>query len=131
MAAPLPPYLSATERVWYYAFRVICGLIFFFLVFPLVVVVPLSFNAVPFFTFTKEMLALDPAGYSLKWYEDFFTSLNWRGAVQNSIIIAFCATLLSTTLGTLAALGLSRPNMPATTQIIFIILSTHLLQNLV
>ncbi|MEC8943793.1 MAG: ABC transporter permease, partial [Acidobacteriota bacterium] len=50
MAAPLPPYLSATERVWHYAFRIICGLIFFFLVFPLVVVVPLSFNAVPFFT---------------------------------------------------------------------------------
>ncbi|MFP6726477.1 MAG: ABC transporter permease [Alphaproteobacteria bacterium] len=123
MAAPLPPYLSATERVWHYAFRIICGLIFFFLVFPLVVVVPLSFNAVPFFTFTKEMLALDPAGYSLKWYEDFFTSLNWRGAVQNSIIIAFCATLLSTTLGTLAALGLSRPNVPAKTLLMSVLIS--------
>ena len=45
------------------------------------------------------MLAFDPAGYSLKWYADFFTNLNWQGAVQNSLVIAFFATLLSTTLG--------------------------------
>ena len=121
--AKLPPYLSAPERLWHYGFRVLCALIFFFLIFPLVVVVPLSFNAVPFFTFTKEMLALDPAGYSLKWYEDFFSNLNWQGAVRNSVIIAFFATLLSTTLGTLAALGLSRPNMPAKTLVMSLLIS--------
>ncbi len=119
----LPPYLSMPERLWHYGFRLMCGLIFFFLIFPLVVVIPLSFNAVPFFTFTKAMLALDPAGYSLKWYEDFFTNLNWQGAVQNSVIIAFFATLLSTTLGTLAALGLSRPTMPAKTLVMSILIS--------
>ena len=91
----LPPYLSLPERLWHYGFRLLCGLIFFFLIFPLVVVIPLSFNAVPFFTFTKEMLALDPAGYSLKWYEDFFTNLNWQGAVQYSVIIAFFAGIRS------------------------------------
>jgi len=109
----LPPYLSMPERAWHYGFHGICVAIFFFLVFPLLVIIPLSFNAVPFFTFTKEMLALDPAGYSLKWYQDFFTNLNWQGAVQNSFIIAFFATLLATSVGTLAALGLSRPHMPA------------------
>jgi len=121
--AQLPPYLSTPERIWHYGFRIMCGLIFFFLIFPLVVVVPLSFNSVPFFTFTKEMLALDPAGYSLKWYEDFFSNLNWQGAVRNSVIIAFFATLLSTTLGTLAALGLSRPTMPAKTLVMSILIS--------
>ena len=121
--AQLPPYLSTPERLWHYGFRILCGLILFFLVFPLVVVVPLSFNAVPFFTFTKEMLSLDPDGYSLKWYEDFFTNLNWQGAVRNSVIIAFFATLLSTTLGTLAALGLSRPNMPAKTLVMSLLIS--------
>ena len=119
----LPPYISIPERLWHYGFRILCGLIFFFLIFPLVVVIPLSFNAVPFFTFTKEMLALDPAGYSLKWYEDFFSNLNWQGAVRNSVIIAFFATLLSTTLGTLAALGLSRPTMPAKTLVMSILIS--------
>ena len=121
--AKLPPYLSVPERLWHYGFRVLCALIFFFLIFPLVVVVPLSFNSVPFFTFTKEMLSLDPAGYSLKWYEDFFSNLNWQGAVRNSVIIAFFATLLSTTLGTLAALGLSRPNMPAKALVMSLLIS--------
>ena len=119
----LAPYLSLSERIWYYAFRILCGAIFFFLVFPLVVIIPLSFNAVPFFTFTKEMLAFDPAGYSLKWYEDFFTNLNWQGAVQNSVIIAIFSTLISTTLGTLAALGLSRAQMPYRTLIMSILIS--------
>ena len=119
----LPSYLSLSERIWHYTFRILCGVIFFFLIFPLVVIIPLSFNAVPFFTFTKEMMALDPEGYSLKWYEDFFTNLNWQGAVQNSVIIAIFSTLISTTLGTLAALGLSRAQMPYRTLIMSILIS--------
>jgi len=108
----LPTYAGPLERIWYYSFRIVCGLIFFFLIAPLVVIVPLSFNAVPFFTFTPEMLSLDPSGYSLQWYEDFFTNLNWHGAVKNSFVIAIFATLIATTLGTIAALGLSRSAMP-------------------
>ena len=69
------------------------------------------------------MLAFDPAGYSLKWYKDFFTNLNWQGAVQNSVIIAIFSTLISTTLGTLAALGLSRAQMPYRTLIMSILIS--------
>ena len=121
--AALPPYASTPERIWYYAFRVICAAVFFFLIFPLMVIVPLSFNAVPFFTFTTEMLAFDPAGYSTKWYQDFFTNLNWQGAVWNSFVIAFFATILSASLGTLAALGLSRPSMPYRTLIMSILIS--------
>lgn len=119
----LPTYAGPLERTWYYTFRTICGLIFFFLIAPLVVIVPLSFNAVPFFTFTPEMLSLDPSGYSLKWYEDFFGSLNWHGAVKNSFIIAVFATLISTTLGTIGALGLSRSEMPYKSAIMAILIS--------
>ena len=119
----LPPSTSTLERVWFYTFRAVCGLIFFFLIAPLVVIVPLSFNAVPYFTFTPEMLSLDPAGYSLRWYQDFFTNLNWQGAVRNSVIIAFFATVLATALGTLAALGLSRAHMPLRTTIMGLLIS--------
>ncbi len=119
----LPVYASPLERVWHYTYLSLCALIFFFLIAPVVVVIPLSFNAVPFFTFTPEMLTFDPAGYSLKWYEDFFTSLNWQGAVRNSLIIAVFATLISTTLGTVAALGLSRPEMPHKSVIMGILIS--------
>ncbi len=119
----LPLHATTGERIWYYAFRTICGLIFFFLIAPIIVVIPLSFNAVPFFTFTEAMLTFDPAGYSLKWYQDFFTDLNWQGAVKNSFIIAVFSTLIATALGTVAALGLSRPEMPARTMIMGILIS--------
>ena len=119
----LPTYAGPLERIWYYTFRAMCGLIFFFLIAPLVVIIPLSFNAVPFFTFTPEMLSLDPSGYSLKWYEDFFTNPNWRGAVENSFVIAVFATLISTTLGTIGALGLSRSQMPYKSAVMAILIS--------
>ncbi len=115
--------MTTLERVWHYLFRVICGLIFLFLIFPILVIIPLSFNAVPFFTFTPEMLTFDPDGYSLRWYKDFFTNLNWRGAVNNSFIIAIFSTLLATSLGTLAALGLSRQNVPFRTTLMAILIS--------
>lgn len=108
----LPAHASTLEKIWHYVYLCLCGCIFFFLIAPILIIIPLSFNAVPFFTFTPEMLSLDPAGYSTKWYEDFFTNLNWTGAVKNSFIIAIFATLISTTLGTTAALGLSRSEMP-------------------
>ncbi len=123
MKSKLPPYTTPLERIWYYLFRFICGLIFLFLIFPILVIIPLSFNTVPFFTFTPEMLSFNPEGYSLRWYEDFFTNRNWRGAVNNSFIIAIFATLIATSLGTLAALGLSRRNVPYRTLMMAILIS--------
>jgi len=108
----LPSYAGPLERTWYYTYRVICGMIFFFLIMPIVVIVPLSFNAEPYFTFTREMLTLDPDGYSLRWYKDFLTSEEWLHGVKNTFIIAIAATFLATSLGTIAALGLSRPYIP-------------------
>ncbi len=118
-----PGYFSLSERIWYYLFRLFCACVFFFLIFPIFVIVPLSFNAVPFFSFTSEMLTLDPQGYSLRWYEDFFTNPNWLGSVQNSFIIAFFSTLVATVLGTLAALGLSHPRFPFRTLVMGILIS--------
>ena len=108
----LPVYASTGQRVWHYSFRVICGLIFFFLIAPILVIIPLSFNAQDFFTFTPKMLALDPDGYSTKHYRDFFTNSDWQLALSNSLKIAPVATLLSVSLGTLAAIGLSQSHVP-------------------
>ena len=109
---PLPIYTSPMEKVWHYTYRVICAAIFVFLIGPIFVIIPLSFNELPYFTFTPEMLSLDPAGYSTRWYREFFTEDSWQNAVRNSLVIAVFATLISTVLGTLAALGLSRSEMP-------------------
>ena len=128
----LPTHASMLERVWHYIYLIICVLIFIFLIAPILVVIPLSFNAQPYFTFTEKMLKLDPTGFSLRWYDllltfgmqapegirneswwaDAWANAQWINAARNSIIIGFFATILATALGTLAALGLSRPEMP-------------------
>ena len=121
--AALPPYASTGQRTWYYTFRIICGLIFFFLIFPILVIIPLSFNAQNFFTFTPEMLSFDAAGYSLKHYEDFFTNSDWQTAMWNSVKIAPMATIFATGFGTLAAIGLSQSHMPARSVIMAMLIS--------
>jgi putative spermidine/putrescine transport system permease protein len=140
---PIPSYATPLERAWAYAYRVICGLILLFLIAPILIVIPLSFNAEPYFTFTDKMLALDPEGYSLRWYDTLFTfgmqapdgvrdsgwwadawnNAHWIRAAKNSLIIGFFSTLLATALGTLAALGLSRPEMPFRSAVMAILIS--------
>ena len=119
----LPTYASPLQRIWYYAFRVICGLIFFFLIFPILVIIPLSFNVRDFFVFTPEMLALDPAGYSLRHYRNFWNDPDWQLAMRNSLTIAPLATLLSVSFGTLAAIGLSQSHVPFKRAIMAILIS--------
>ena len=119
----LPHHATTGQRVWYYIFRSICTAIFLFLILPILVILPLSFNASDFFTFTKEMLALDPAGYSLKHYQDFFTNSDWQHALANSARIAPMATLMATTFGAMAAIGLSQSYMPARSAVMAILIS--------
>ena len=139
----LPTYASPLERIWHYAYLTICVAVFVFLVAPILVVLPLSFNVEPYFTFTEKMLSLDPAGYSLRWYDNLLTdgmqapehvrdgswwadvwnNATWVKAAKNSIIIGFWSTILATGLGTLAALGLSRPEMPYRRAIMAILIS--------
>ncbi len=119
----MPAYYTTRDKIWYYTFRVICFAIFFFLLAPILIMIPLSFNAQPFFTFTREMLTLNPEGYSLRWYRDFLGSDSWMRSIRNSFVIGIAATIVSTTLGTLAALGLSRSEMPAKGLIMGILIS--------
>ena len=83
-----------------------------FLLLPVVIVIPLSFNAEPFFTFTEGMLTLQPDAYSLRWYEGILADPNWMLAIKNSFIIAIFATIVATTLGTIAAVGLASGDLP-------------------
>ena len=94
----LPIYASTGQKIWHYTYRTICVLVFLFLIIPILVIIPLSFNAQDFFTFTPEMLAFKAEGYSLKHYEDFFTNSDWQGALANSAGIAPMATILSVSL---------------------------------
>ena len=108
----VPVYYTAGQTLWHNTFRFICGLVFFFLIAPLVPVIWLSFNAEDFFTFTPAMLNFEAEGYSLKHYRDFLTTEEWMTPLKNSLIIAPIATVISVTLGTLAAIGLSQSHVP-------------------
>ncbi|KNG93566.1 ABC transporter permease [Pseudaestuariivita atlantica] len=139
----LPTHASTLERVWHRAYQVICALIFLFLIAPILIVIPLSFNAEPYFTFTEGMLKLDPEAYSTRWYDllltfgmqapeaprdgnwwsDAWENAQWINAAKNSVIIGFFSTLVATALGTLAALGLSRPEMPFRRAIMAVLIS--------
>ena len=127
---PLPPYSSSKEVLWFYTFRTLCGAIFVFLITPIIILIPLSFNQEPYFSFTPGMLALDPAAFSTRWYwdilqngmvdpeaitgwwSDLWNNSQWIRSVRNSFYIGIFATLVATVLGTIAAIGLSSSNMP-------------------
>lgn len=113
---PTPAYASSIERAWYVVFRLICAAVLLFLIAPILVIMPLSFNAEAYFSYPMP-------GLSLRWYEDFFTSDRWQSALQTSVIVAVATTILATTLGTLAALGLSRQNFPAKPYVMGVLIS--------
>ncbi|MFT6062741.1 MAG: putative spermidine/putrescine transport system permease protein [Paracoccaceae bacterium] len=98
-------------------------MILFFLIFPIMVIIPLSFNALPYFTFTPGMLAFEADAYSLDHYKAFFASSDWQGALWNSLKFAPQATIISVTLGTLAAIGLSSGKMPYKGAVMAILIS--------
>ena len=107
-----PPYTGLGGKITHYSFLIFCACVFLFLIAPILVIIPLSFNAEPYFTFTEGMMALDKEAYSVRWYKDIATNPQWIFSAKNSIFVATFSTLIATVLGTLAALGLSQSHMP-------------------
>ncbi len=138
---PMPPYSTIAEKVGKYIFLTVCTVIFIFLILPILVIMPLSLNAEPYFSFTEGMMALDPKAYSSRWYSDIlrfgmtapdatagwwsdmWNNATWVRAFRNSFFLAIVSTALATFLGTLAALGLSRPEMPFRSAITSLLIS--------
>ena len=132
----LPSYATPVQRTYYYAYLVFCGIVFFFLIAPLVAIIPISFSKSPFMLFTEGMLAWppDPEAWSFRWYRYMVgictdknlttpCSNRWMVGTVNSFFVGTISTLVATALGTLAALGLSRPHMPYKGLIMSILIS--------
>jgi putative spermidine/putrescine transport system permease protein len=92
---------TAEERIWLAVLWVSACAVLFFLMAPILAIIPLSFNEGQFLTYPLQ-------GFSLKWYAEFFTDDAWIRSLKNSVIIGVVATILATVLGTLASLGLVR-----------------------
>lgn len=82
--------------LWIFAVIIIA-----WLVLPTLVIIPISFNE-------AASLNFPPKGWSLQWYENFFTDPTWLKALGNTVQIALLTTVFATSLGVLAALGLSK-----------------------
>jgi putative spermidine/putrescine transport system permease protein len=77
----------------------------FFLLAPIVVILPLAFNSSVFLNYPIET-------FSSRWFNELQTNDVWRRSIVNSLIIGSGATVVATLLGTLAALGLRSAHLP-------------------
>jgi putative spermidine/putrescine transport system permease protein len=84
---------------------VVAVLIGVWLLAPMLVVIPMSLT-------DRQSLSFPPSGWSLEWYERFFTEEQWHGALLSSLQIALLVTVLATVLGTAAAFALVRGRFP-------------------
>jgi putative spermidine/putrescine transport system permease protein len=132
----LPTYATPIQRSYYYLYLFFCGTVFFFLIAPLVAIIPISFSKSPFMLFTEGMMTWppDPEAWSFRWYRYMVgictdknlttpCSNKWMVGTMNSFFIGFVSTFIATALGTMAALGLSRPHMPFKAIIMSILIS--------
>jgi putative spermidine/putrescine transport system permease protein len=83
------------------ALRVVVILIYAFLLAPILIVVVAAFNSGAYLTFP-------PEGFSLRWFETFVRSRSFTRSLYFSLELATLATVLSTALGTAAALYVTR-----------------------
>jgi putative spermidine/putrescine transport system permease protein len=100
-----PAYATALDKLGWWGLRAACVAVLAFLLVPIAVIVPLSFS-------DSSFLVYPIPGWSLKWYQNLFTSDDWIRAARNSFIVAPLATIIATVLGTLAAVGLARTDFP-------------------
>ena len=112
----LPEHATTGERIWYYVFRVLVAVVFIYLVFPILTIIPLSFNS-------GEFLHYPLQGVSLRWYHDVFASGQWAVAVKNSLIVGVCSMILATVLGTTAAVGINRAKFPGKQLLVALLIS--------
>ena len=89
--------------------RVSVGLVYAFLLLPMVVVVLAAFNAGNYFTFP-------PQGFSLKWFANFFQRREFMQALRLSTELAFWTAVASTVIGTAAAIPLVRGRFPGSSE---------------
>ncbi|PRY35692.1 ABC transporter permease [Umezawaea tangerina] len=81
--------------------KVFGGLVVAFFILPTLFVIPMSFSSATTFQFP-------PPGFSWRLYENFFTNPVWLDSLGNSFLVASLTALLATTVGTAAAVALSR-----------------------
>ncbi|MHA6642703.1 ABC transporter permease [Mesorhizobium sp. A623] len=89
------------KTVWDWLFLGLVAAIYIFLMFPIVLVVLLSFNSGEFLAFPLE-------GFSLRWFEALFSNKRFLDATLYSVVLAAVAMIVNGVIGTLAAIYVAR-----------------------
>lgn len=92
------------------------GAIAFFLLAPLIVVVPMSFS-------DSTLLQFPPQRWSLRWYNSYFGDRAWVGATWTSLKVGLVVAVISVVLALAAAVGLMRGRFPGRTFVQALVLS--------
>jgi putative spermidine/putrescine transport system permease protein len=86
---------------WKILLYCICGIISFFMMLPVFIVIPMSFSSATYLQFP-------PPGLSLQWYQKYFFDSSWTRPTWVSFQVAIATMLVSTFLGVLASFPLVR-----------------------
>ena len=108
--------ITHARRLWLYA---VAGLIILFLIIPTLIVIPMSFSA-------SQYLEFPPREWSLRWYENYFTSPEWMLATWVSIKAALLTVLAVTPIAIMAAYGLYVSDLKAA-RYVFVLLITPMM----
>lgn len=96
--------------------RIVGGFVIAGLIVPIIVVMIISFSSAVYLTFP-------PPGFSLRWYERFFSDSNWRTAFSNSLTIAVMSAAIAVSLGAAAAMGIVRGRFPGKSAVMLLLVS--------
>jgi putative spermidine/putrescine transport system permease protein len=84
----------------------VAGLVFAFLMLPLLVVFPISVSSASYLQFP-------PPGFSWQWYERYLSDPVWMAATWRSVKVAALATLMAILMGVPLAFALARTRLKA------------------
>lgn len=87
-----------------------------FLMSPIALIIPMSFNG-------SGSLTFPPDGFSFQWYQDLFTSASYMRALRNSVIVTIIATIGSLSIGCLACYGIARYRFPGRGVLVALLMS--------
>ena len=81
-----------------------CFLVMFFLVIPVIIIIPMSFSG-------ASIMEFPPTSFSFRWYQELATDEGWLNAIGNSLKIGVGTMVLSCVLGILASIGITNKHM--------------------
>jgi putative spermidine/putrescine transport system permease protein len=92
------------------------GAVFAFLLLPILVVIPASFN-------DSKLLNFPPEYYSTRWYDELASDPVWLESLERTLVAGLVATLVATPVGTMAAISLVRGRYPGKSLVRLLIIS--------